>query len=857
MASMEEVARKYPWAVIDPSVLIGKKTPRSFEDLADDEIPLWRQFYLDWLIQTKGSQLPKNKAAHYISLLTKTARNRRESTKELQEFADQRRAEAKSELGTQGPLTEFYAVIREIKDAIEERAKESGKDASDAGIRFAAEAISSTFNASPDSNAPTDSERILGNGILHLLNGPSKQEYIRSIDEALQCFRRFCELTGNEGNGLRSIEDSIGRAHSLWQSWESALKEALGTYDETLDYLAASRKRRRQLRLDHPSRSERYDLAESGELHKELWALVSRYGQSMLGEWTTIANCYAALVRWATADAKRKMRQNFSAAFEEASAGLLAAKTAVGVVNGILAFFPPFGPAVAAGLYLCMTVADISLREFMIWQAGTDPDIVIKYLGQEFQRDIPESRRAEVIGDIAKYGLTTLEYLEKGAHVGEGFAEFGIAMSPLVTDVARESAENAFKIMSGSAPGGVPAAIGVMPVVGGVLTVGSLAFEWYEWSEDQKKHLQAAEHLTQTEVDDLQKMLKGAFDQQTSNAEWHNQLTEARLLMWNDDEFRVVIKGVRGTIDRTTYRFSPDDRTRAWRAMLTAARSKPAEFKYNNMPIRLDLSDPVGLTEAGGYLFCQVEGLCLDEPCFHEKFTFLIKISAEGIITVTGMDAPTYSDLVAAAVSAHGGQVSRQHELASLTFKVDWANAKVLSTSPWSFRCVAPGEVELFPAGKYAENTLWDVTIELPLKGMPYFISTSDAPVKPMVTVDTVRARLSEIYQAFYPNAARSVVQAYQLDWEGAEFGEFDRERGGYQIRMVLGYDYQTENWNALSNLWVQWDFARQVPHLDDANLTEVLNFGPEKAEELEKVFYAAVRQGSEHRATRRYKRRK
>jgi hypothetical protein len=60
--------------VIDPSVLIGHRTPRTFEELADDQIPLWRQYYYEWMTRDRGSTLERDQFGADLQLLTSASR---------------------------------------------------------------------------------------------------------------------------------------------------------------------------------------------------------------------------------------------------------------------------------------------------------------------------------------------------------------------------------------------------------------------------------------------------------------------------------------------------------------------------------------------------------------------------------------------------------------------------------------------------------------------------------------------------------------------------------------------------------------------------------------------------------------
>jgi hypothetical protein len=832
---VQQIAEKYPWAVVDPSVLIGSKTPTSFEKLADEQNPLWRQYYFDWL-ETQNSNLTRDQAHADLELLTSYARNRKEKSNVAQKFAEQRRDAARKRLKAAGSLEDFHEVIREIKDAIEKYAKESGEDKSAVGVRFAAEAIASESD-------DTDSDKVLGEGILQMLYGPLKREYIVNVQDVLLSFREFNKLMDGDWGGLSSVEDALAKAHGNWQSWEGALRQAFGQYDKALDYMMANPAGRLQIRTDDPGHADLYEKVETGDLRKDLWELISRYGQSMLAEWTTVADCFRSVVKWAVDDSKKKMRKNFNAAFKEASAGILAAKTAVGATTTVLAFFPPAGTVAAAGLNLCMTIADIAAKEILIWQASNDADTVISYLGKEFKTPVPETEKEEVIKNILEYGMTALELMEQGTDVIGDATHVGIILSPYISEAAKAAAEASFSTMDSA-----------MPIIGGVLTVASLTHEWYEWSEDQHKELTAKQNLSQKEVDDLQEMLRGAFQSQRSNADWHAGLGEARLLSWTGTEFLVRIKGVEGTISRETYLFSPTDRTESWNATLAQAK-KNTTVSYRGLEIKLDLSAPSGITEIKGYLVCKVPGQCQDDPCSGEKFDFVVQIMADGAITITGVDAPTFSEAAAAAAASPNSLITWPPD--ALTFEVDWASAKLLSTSQWYYECLAPGRVALFPLRKYRDDTIWDLTIKLPWRGTPHVTGSSENQVKPIVQVSTVLAALKESRQDFTPPPERSVAQTYTPDWDTADFADFDRERGGFQIKSVSAYAFNSDRWNSVEDIWVQWDFERERANIDLSNMKETLSISPEKTDELEKIFTSAVTNKKSTKATgKRYKKR-
>src|SRR5262249_47477422 len=155
--------------------------------------------------------------------------------------------------------------------------------------------------------------------------------------------------------------------------------------------------------------------------------------------------------------------------------------------------------------------------------------------------------------------------------------------------------------------------------------------------------------------------------------------------------------------NRTTFLFSPSDRTKAWNTRLERAKSNTS-ITYRDMPITLDLSKPTDISEVGPDLFCTVVGTCQDFPVFHETFDFIVKISAEGVIRVVGVKAPTFAEAVAEVAKKDPSSVSPPLDAndvpggkmkSPLDFFIDWGNVTLLSTGSWHYDCVAPGVVNL------------------------------------------------------------------------------------------------------------------------------------------------------------------
>jgi hypothetical protein len=104
-------------------------------------------------------------------------------------------------------------VIREIKDVIEKFAKEDNKSVSEIGLRFAGVTLAEGSDGDQD-------DRVLGEGILRMLNGPAKAEYVTGVQECLVRFRKFGELTEEKWSGLNQVENYLAKVHGNWQSWE-------------------------------------------------------------------------------------------------------------------------------------------------------------------------------------------------------------------------------------------------------------------------------------------------------------------------------------------------------------------------------------------------------------------------------------------------------------------------------------------------------------------------------------------------------------------------------------------------------------------------------------------------------------
>lgn len=674
----DETVAKYPWVVIDPSSLIGNSTPTTLTDLASATNPLWRQFYIAWLVAKPGCPYSAARATGYLGDLNEINKTSKDAAK--RDLYDA----AKRFFNTYGDLSEFRAAIREIKDAVKAKAKEEPN--TNAGLLFAADAaVNAVGNAKPD--------EALVSAMSNLQNNTEKEALLQGVNDYLVHMKKFFELAG-AGDSWDSVEQSIGRGMSNLRTWEASLRVCFTKYQAVLPYLQADAAGRADLvvkaKLSSPDLVELYQSAETGALVKEVWATISRYGQALASLGVDIANGCELIVRIAKSQSEKDMAKNFTAAFPEAATGLLIAKTVVGVGSTIAGFFPPIGTAVAGSLNLAMLAADKATQFIMVRMAKEDPNVVLNQFGRTFD-EVPSDARSALAEKLAEYSPEVIEFLMKAAELGHQAADLYKDVAGL-DEAVKKAMEETLK-QAGNAIGGV----------GAVVTVATLTAEWYKWSEDVKRDLRNRDGLTDDDVKKLQTGLADAWTQQASNTFW--DIKTATFVGMDGADYKVVMNGVPGRIRGANFVFAPDDRSKVHQLVLSAAqKANPGGIPYHDSTVSIDWASVKVTSEPGetGQLECTATGTIrsgTQVPC-------TLRISVEGRVSITSVDLPR-------STAEFGRLASSYQQLSdgNVQYTLDWSSAKRTSSHTWYFRADV--------AASTPDGQRKTVTVKVPRGGVP------------------------------------------------------------------------------------------------------------------------------------------
>lgn len=654
----DDVVRKYPWVVIDPSSLIGHSTPKKLEELVTARNPLYRQFYIGWLITNKGCPRSDGQLLQLFVDLNELNKKSSDATKR-KKYDD-----AKEYFERTGPLAEYYTAIREIKDAVKERQKEDPNVR--AGLLFATEvAVAAQGSAQPDET--------LVNAAANLQTGAEQAQLMEAFGEFRKDMREFFTKSGG-GAHWQKVEPVLDRTWLNIGSWKANLRIQFARYQKALPYLQAAPDERAAMvrRAKTAGTDEMVDLyieAESGALTTAVWATVSRYGQSLAAFGVAVSNTCETLVNFAKAQAESDMRRNFAAAFPDAALGLMAAKTAVGVASSIAAFFPPIGTAVASGLNLAMMIADNATQIILTKMAKEDPETVLNQFGKTFDA-VPKEKRGELAEKLAEGGLTFLELAHTGAEIGHGAADIHTALQPL-EEAARAAAEEGLK-QAGQAVAGV----------GAVITVVSLAYDWYDYAETSKRELRNRTGLKDEDVERLKDGLENAYENKKANVIW--TLRGAVFHGMDGKDYKVEINGVPGKIRGDTWIFAPDDRKQAYDRILEGARRQTGTgLAYNGGTFWVDWDavQPGDIDETGESGALTIQAKLRRRS--GDTFTGKLSVTVEGRTKLLGVDMPATSAELARMASNHGQLTGEGGE----QYRLDWTTAKVVSDQALHFRC--------------------------------------------------------------------------------------------------------------------------------------------------------------------------
>ena len=119
-----------------------------------------------------------------------------------------------------------------------------------------------------------------------------------------------------------------------------------------------------------------------------------------------------------------------------------------------------------------------------------------------------------------------------------------------------------------------------------MITVATLAAEWYKWSEEVKRDLRNRDGLTDDDVKTLQTGLADAWTQQASNTFW--DIKTATFLGMDGADYKVVMNGVPGKIRGANFVFAPDDRSKVHQLVLSAAqKANPGGIPYHDSTVSI------------------------------------------------------------------------------------------------------------------------------------------------------------------------------------------------------------------------------------------------------------------------------
>jgi hypothetical protein len=655
----DEVVAKYPWVVIDPSSLLGNRTPRKLDELVNEPNPLWRQFYVSWMLKNHGATRTQQQLYGLLNDLNDM--NKRSSdTAKRKKYDD-----AAEYLKAAGPLDEFYEAIREIKDAIRAKQKEDPKV--NAGLLLATEAtIKGLGTARPDET--------LINAAAALRSGKEKADLLHGVEDYMTHMSAFFTKMGAHEDSWNSVKEALERSVTAMRSREGQLREWLGNYQSVLPYLQETDVNERQKLIARAKSSgdntllKLYTDAEKGDLVKYVWASVSKYTQTLAAIGVDLANGNRLIVDIAKARAESDMYKNFSAAFPEAALGLMCAKTAVGAATAVAGFFPPIGSAVAGGLNVSMMIAEEATKLIMTKQAAKDPDTVIKMFGQTYDK-MSSSEAKGLLEELGpELGAKAAELGHVAAELAHGAKEIKEALEPM-TDVAREAAKQAAEHT-----GQIIAGVGV------AVTVCVLAYDWYEFAEAQKRELRNKNGLSDNDVADLKKGLDEAWGKQASN-EFYDIHT-AQFVGMDGPDYKVIMNGIPGKIRRGTFVFSPDDRSDVHRRVLAqAGNANSGGIPYHGATVTALFDGAQVQSEPGesGALVVRTTVTKLTG----EKYPATMEVSVEGRAKITGVDLPQTTNELARVASAYP---TLSHNGETLT--VQWDSARHIREHTWYFSCV-------------------------------------------------------------------------------------------------------------------------------------------------------------------------
>ena len=655
----DDVVSKYPWVVMDPSSLLGSRTPRKLDELVNDVNPLWRQFYVSWMLTNQRATRTQQQLYGLLGDLNDM--NKRSSDNAKRKKYD----DAAEYLNAAGPLDEFYKAIREIKDTIRAKQKEDPKV--NAGLLLATEAtIKGLGNARPDET--------LINAAAALRSGKEKAELLHGIEDYERDMSAFFTKMGAHEDSWASVKEALERSVTAMRSREGQLREWLGNYQSVLPYLKETDPAERQKLIARAKGSndstllKLYTDAESGDLVKFVWASVSKYTQTLAAIGVDFANGNRLIVDIAKKQAESGMYKNFNTAFPDAALGLMCAKTAVGAATSIAGFFPPIGTAVAAGLNLSMTIAEEATKLIMTKQAAKDPDTVIKMFGQTYDK-MSNSEAKALLEELGpELGTKAAELGHVAAEIAHQASEIKEALEPM-TDAAREAAKQAAEHT-----GQIIAGVGV------AVTVCVLAYEWYEFAEAQKRELRNKNGLTDNDVADLKAGLGDAWNNQASNKFY--DVKTAQFLGMDGQDYKVIMNGIPGKIRRGSFVFSPDDRSDVHRRVLAqAANANSGGIPYHGVTVTAFFNGAQVQSEPGeaGALVVRTTVTKLSG----EQYPAVMEISVEGRAKITSVDLPKTPNELARVTAAHP---TLSHHGETLT--VDWSTARHIHEHTWYFSCV-------------------------------------------------------------------------------------------------------------------------------------------------------------------------
>lgn len=677
MPSVEDVSKKYPWLVIDPSSLIGDSTPKNFEELSEKKNPLWRQFYLEWLVANKKAVVGKEQLTKWMSFLNEV--NRKSKSPAIKGRYETYTAM----MNEMGSLEEFHEAIREIKDAIEEKAKKEGKKASEIGTDLSTDVLLAKQAGKPPDEA-------FVNAAANLSTSQERATLLHSLDELLEVVKDMVESSQDgekkvDKAPMLQAEKQISMGLDNLRDHYRELRDALEPVQKVLPYLMEPAKRLGMMQRARFAKNDElvkaYEAADAGVPQRALWTAVSKYGQAIAAMGVEVSNVAVIVVEFAKEQAENEMSENFGAAFKKAAFGLIVAKTAVTSAGVILGFFPPFGPPLAAGLGLAMTIIDKATRTILVYQAKNDPTAVISHFGKSYQSEEEQASLLKKIAEkAAEHGIEVADLLQALADLGQQAADIHVAISRM-DDVARAIAK-----------GGIETAGTVLQGTGNVISLLSLAWDWKNFHDDQKKELRNRGNLTDADVDRLQEGLKSQYQNQASNRYW--DVRQAVFLGMDGKDYEVEIGGVRGVIRHNTFVFAPADRTEVHQRILKYVDDRVTELTFHGATLFPDWKTVAKINEP------KQDGHLTAEVTAHRRsgqaVVCKVDVSVEGRVEVTGVDLPTSASLLADAPEAHPVIRHDGHRI-----RVRWETAEILNEHTWYFTCKVQGarssgaEVEL------------------------------------------------------------------------------------------------------------------------------------------------------------------